>query len=81
MPTMAENAEVSKQGENEEEEIWGTVTPLSFMENISSGRNIADCALTKYCFPAKFASSRNILFRHNISIFLHFVPTQYCVER
>ena len=37
----------------------------------------ADCALTKYCFPAKFASSQNILYRHNISIFLYFVPTQY----
>ena len=41
----------------------------------------ADCALTKYCFPAKFASSQNILSRHCISIFLYFVPTQYCVGR
>ena len=34
------------------------------------GGNIADCALTKYCFSAKFAS-----------IFLYFVLTQYCVGR
>ena len=40
-----------------------------------------DCALTQYGVPANFASSQNILSKHDLSIFLHFVPTQYGIGR
>merc|ERR1719383_1167845 len=33
----------------------------------------------KYSFQTKFAFNQNVLSRHNISILLYFVPTQYCV--